>query len=394
MRIVHYLSEIDLSHGGVVRGVLDLCETLARAGHDVTLLTFEPRDVPAGWRDRAAGTCTPRAVAVPWPKYPKPVRRFPASTLARIEPIVRDADVLHLHVPWECTNTQVANIARRLGKPYILSTHGMLDRWALARNPVFKRVYLRVVAGGLLRGVAAAHCTAAGELEESAPHLRSPAVVLPLIVDLAPYRALPGPEPARRTFPALASGEPSILYLGRLHEGKGIEPLIDACSLLVSKGQALRLLIAGIGKDDYLPGLRARLDRSSLGDRASLLGGVFGRDKISLYQACDVVALPSDHENFGLVAAEAMASGAAVLISRGFQTWRELERGGASVTGTGPADVADALDRLLRDPHARADMGRRGRAFIHDWLDTGRLEREYTAMYERAASGGYPSGHP
>ena len=392
MRILHYLSEIEVSHGGVVRSVLDLCEALSHAGHDVTLLTFEPRDLPAGWADRESGVGTPRAVAVPWPRFPKPVRRFPASTLRRIDPLVNDADVLHLHVPWEGTNVQVARLARRHRKPYLLSTHGMLDRWALARNPVFKRVYLRTVARRLLAGAFTAVCTAEGELAESGPHLRCPAVVLPLLLDLAPFRDLPGPEHARRLVPALATDEPCILSLGRLHEGKGLESLIDAATLLISRGLPVRLLIAGVGKDDYVPGLRERLRRSGIGDRAALLGGVFGRDKLSLYQACTLVALPSDHENFGLVAAEAMAAGAPVVISRGFQTWRELERGGAMVCPTDAPSLADALAALIRDPARRADMSRGGRLFVQQWLDPARLLAAYVAQYERAVARGYAPG--
>lgn len=383
MRILHYLSEIDLSHGGVVRSVLDLSDSLARAGHEVTLLTFEPQDLPPAWTENTPGA--PRAMAVPWPRYPKSFRRFEKQTLARIRPLIAEADVIHLHVPWEGTNIQISRIARSLGKPYILSTHGMLDDWAMARNSLTKHVYLRFIARSLISGAAALHCTAEGERREVLKRVDSPVEVLPLILDVSLYNSLPGPEIARERFPVIRGAGHAVLYLGRLFEAKGIETLIDAVALLIAKGRPVRLLIAGVGDPSYVATLRDRIAAAGIGGHAELLGPVFGADKVSLFQAADLVVLPSVHENFGFVAVEALASAAPAVISRGFQTWAELEAsGGVAVADLAPESVASTIADLLDKPEQRRAMGLQGRAFVFAWLDPSRLIEQYASMYERA----------
>ena len=68
MKILHYLKEIDLETGGVVRCVLDLCSGLAAAGHEVTLVTADGRDLPGAWS--AGGSGMPRGVVVHTPRRP------------------------------------------------------------------------------------------------------------------------------------------------------------------------------------------------------------------------------------------------------------------------------------------------------------------------------------
>ncbi len=383
MRILHYLSEIDLSHGGVVRSVLDLSDSLARAGHEITLLTFEPRDLPPAWTENTRGS--PRALSVPWPNFAKPIRRFDGGTLSSIRPLIAQADILHLHVPWEGTNVQLSRLACQMGRPYILSTHGMLDDWAMARNSLTKHLYLRLIARSLIFGASAIHCTAEGERAEVAKRVSRPVEVLPLILDVSLYQNLPGPEAARRRFPSLTGGDQTVLYLGRLFEAKGLETLIDAAAMLREGGRRIRLLIAGVGDPAYVGALRQRAAARGLGDNVELLGPVFGADKVSLFQACDLVVLPSTHENFGFVAVEALASGVPAVISRGFQTSSELERsGGVAVVDPTPRSVASKVADLLDRPEQRAAMGAKGRAFVFSWLDPARLVERYASMYERA----------
>lgn len=409
MRILHFLSEVVLSHGGVVRAVLDLCDTLARSssggGHEVTLVSFDDRDVPPEWKSPAPAPSRPRAVTVEWPKGPKPIRRFSPNTLAILEGLIRAADVVHLHVPWENTNKQIAALCRRgpAPKPYIVSIHGMLDDWAMAQGSLKKRLFLAMGARATLERAACVLCTAEGEREQAARVVpRARLEVLPLILDLSSFGSLPTRDAARRAVASLGSSSlpvgpdsPLILFLSRLHPKKGLERLIDAVPLLTSRGLSPILLVAGSADPvttapGYEESLRARAAASGHSDRIRFLGHVTGADKTSLLRAATLTVLPTSQENWGFSLVESLACATPILTTRGVDIWRELEASGGALPSLPlpiePAPLADAIEGALRDPSRLASMGEAGRAWTLRELEPRAIADRYASLYARAAA--------
>jgi glycosyltransferase involved in cell wall biosynthesis len=120
-------------------------------------------------------------------------------------------------------------------------------------------------------------------------------------VDLAPLEAIPLP-PAR-------TGPLQVSCIARLTRDKGVDILVDAIAGLPE----VALTLVGTGRDedlvrDHIAAARARSSEIVLisppVDTALFLAGQ------------DVLVLPSrDHDPFGLVAAEAMAAGRAVIVT-------------------------------------------------------------------------------
>ena len=158
MRITHYMSRFRLADGGVVRAVLDFCAVLAERGHDVRVLTWDDADIPEAWK--RGGESAPSVVHLNPPS--RFAARFRGDDLSKIERILEDTDVLHLHTPWDRSNVQFARFARDRNVPYVLTVHGMLDDWCMSQKSAKKRLYLRVAGRALLEGAAAVHCTATG----------------------------------------------------------------------------------------------------------------------------------------------------------------------------------------------------------------------------------------
>ena len=390
MRILHYLSEITLVHGGVVRSVLDISKGLAARGHDVTLLSFDDTSVPPEWKGAPADG-RPHAIRLNWPRYPKPVRKFAPLDLALAADHIRTSDVLHLHGPWESTNVQLAAVARRLGKPYIVSTHGMLDDWCMAQGGFKKRLFLRMWSRAMLEGAARVLCTAQGEKEQAGkwfPRAIDRCEVLPLPFDLDSFTNLPGPEPARSAFEAARTDGPIILFLSRLHPKKGVELLIDACAILKREpsrdgaGRRFRLVIAGSGDPAYEQALKTRAIDSGLSDRAYFVGMVAGIEKISLFERADVSVLPTSQENWGFVLLESLAAGTPVVTTKGVDIWPELQNtGGSVIVYPTPQAIAKAVGALLDDPKRVEAMGEAGRAAVLEWLKPERVLGEYERVY-------------
>ena len=71
--------------------------------------------------------------------------------------------------------------------PYIVSAHGMLDRWALEQKSLRKRAYFRTVERSNLAGAACLHALTATEAEDyRRVGLRAPIVILPNGIETVP----------------------------------------------------------------------------------------------------------------------------------------------------------------------------------------------------------------
>jgi glycosyltransferase involved in cell wall biosynthesis len=382
IRIVHYSPGMRFELGGVVRAVMDWCSVLARRGNEVILVTYHSTDLPEDWDGRPG---KPRVVWIAPAKVPNWL--VPGKSVKIWDELMTPGSVAHLHCPWTASNIQMARSARSHGVPYLVSIHGMLNDWPMRHGRMKKRIFLAAGGRRYLCLADRLHYTAEAEREQAekwVPGSRS--VVLPLMMDLAPFRQLPGPEIAKAKF-KIGGEAPTLLFLSRLHEQKGVDVLLDAAALLRGSGRSFRLIIAGIAAvpaaREYEKGLHEQAKRLELDDCVQFVGLVTGVEKISLYQAADLFVLPTRHENVGLVLIEAMASGTPVLTTRGTNVWREIEGGGGAIGGDSPRQLCEAIGRLLDDRAALSAAGQRGRAWAMERFDSEKLAEEYEGLYAR-----------
>jgi glycosyltransferase involved in cell wall biosynthesis len=379
------MKNLRLEDGGVVRAVLDICGGLAAAGIEVVLVNCDHTDAPQSWKDHEPRT--PRLENVDPPS--KRSSRLPHSSLKRIQQLVEQTDIVHLHAVWQPSNLQIAQIANRSDKPYIASIHGMLDDWCISQRALKKKLFLALGGRRYLEGAARAHFTADGERAQSMKWLpRGQAEVIPLMFDLAQFNVLPGPEPFDTAFPgARAPGLPTVLFLSRLHYKKGVGVLIDAVGMLRDLGQPVRCLIAGAGDDRYEAELREQVNRLGLGDSVRFLGLVVGEAKVSLFETADVFVLPTSQENFGFVLPEALACKTPVITTKGVDIWPELEAsGGAIIVEQDARAIASAMTSVLNDPETAAKMGGAGRRWVFDTLDSGKVVSRFIELYQMVSS--------
>ena len=96
-------------------------------------------------------------------------------------------------------------------------------------------------------------------------------------------------------------------YLGKLNKNKGIEDLIDVYANLLKKENLnkleLRLLIGGVGSEDYIKSLNKRINHKNI----KFLGYV--EDRYSFFNSIEIFIFPSYSEGLGLVLLEAMSHG-------------------------------------------------------------------------------------
>lgn len=155
-----------------------------------------------------------------------------------------------------------------------------------------------------------------------------------------------------------------VAFVGRLQEFKGPQVLIRAAAELFRRDENrdLRVLICGgasgasASNSYYLDMVREK----GLGGRVRFLSPRPPEELVAVYQAADIVAVPSYNESFGLVAMEAQATGTPVVAARvgGLPVAVSDGHTGLLVDGHSAEAWADALAELLDDDARRIDMGR------------------------------------
>jgi glycosyltransferase involved in cell wall biosynthesis len=244
----------------------------------------------------------------------------------------------------------------------------------------------------MLLGAAALHVTSGEEARltsDVAPGVAR--YVVPNGIRWDEYQRLPSGEAFRRRFLG-GSGGPVVMYLGRLSHKKGLDVLIRAFAAVQREVPAARLVIVGPDDEDLTPRLRDLARREGVADRVVFSGMLRGDDKLDALAACDVWALPSHTENFGVAVAEALAAGRATVISPGVNIASEIAAADAGVVA--PLNIeafAAEIASLLRDGALREALGARARAFArrYDWSIVG---PRLAAMYEEIAGAHLRSG--
>jgi glycosyltransferase involved in cell wall biosynthesis len=187
-----------------------------------------------------------------------------------------------------------------------------------------------------------------------------------------PRRIWPGVCPAdielfgaartgRRSPPGEGDGELRIGFAGKLIARKGVDELLRAAALLPT---ARAWSVTAVGDGPLLPGLRALVAELGLGERVIFRGFANTTEMPKLLAGFDVVIVPSRLDMRALVTIEAMAAGAAVIVSDATAVWGPGDLIEDGVTGLvyrsgEPAMLARQLRRLLDDP-ALLDRLQRG----------------------------------
>lgn len=373
MKVVHYIKRIRLAEGGVVRASLDTAAAIAVAGVETVLLTTDATDAPPAWREPTVGI--PRVVLLPKPRGP--VQRLTGPAMRVAMEHAANADAIHLHAIWNFSNAQIAKAAHRAGIPTVLSVHGMLGDWSMSVSQRKKAVFLALFGRALLEDACMVHLTCQDELDQAGKRFMNPRrAVIPLPIDLSPY--MPA---ARKT----DNDPPAVLFLSRVHPVKGVDILIHAAALLIRAKTPLRLVIAGPGEAEYITTLRSLARTLGIESSVSFVGPVFGAAKQDLYAQSDIFVLPSEHENFGIVWAEAMASGLPTVVTRGVGPWKEIVLSeGATAAERTAEGLAAALTPLLTNPTMRANFSRNARSWVLNFLNPDSVTPRYIEMYSRA----------
>lgn len=345
MKVVHVTSSLVRKAAGVREVVLGLARAQIDCGMDVAVLGLDHPDWAMEMRDWDGIPTRLSSVLGP--------QRFGyapqmTSVLKEMTP-----DVVHLHGLWMHPGRSVLNWHQQTGRPYIVSTHGMLSEVALSYSRAKKKFLSLWFQDAVLRNAAALHATNNNELAEiQAQGLQRPICVVPNGIS---HIARPDD---------IESSSRTILSLGRIHRIKALHHLVLAWRELERDFPEWSVLIVGPDEGGEVDRLQTLIKEAGI-KRVTIRKPVYGEEKTHIMANASLFALPTLSENFAITVAESLMLEVPVIASHGAPWKRLVDQGCGLWVPIGPSHLADALRQmmLLSDEERRA-MGARGRAWM------------------------------
>jgi len=351
--------------GGVASAVRVHAELIHRAGGRVTVVALDDRHTA---EDRALlGAIPLRTVRVAGPAF----FGYAGALLEQLLHI--DADLLHLHGIWMYPSRAATLWARRTGKPYVISPHGMLDPWITARGRWKKALARLVYERASWRRADALHALTAAE----AADIRREA---------GDRRILTIPNAGPDAAAGVHAGRPaSVLYLGRIHPKKNLASLVAGWRQADLPPEA-ELVIAGWGDPAHVAAFEALLHGAPRSIR--FVGPAHGEARQRLLDEARFVILPSHSEGLPMTILEAWAAGTPTIMTAACHLPEGFAAGAALECGADPRSVAAALGRALAlDEAGWRAMADAALALARGPFSARQVAGQWTAAYRTLVAG-------
>jgi poly(glycerol-phosphate) alpha-glucosyltransferase len=303
-----------------------------------------------------------------------------AESLPRVDCVI-SSGTLWVHSGWLAWRG-----AKRHGKPSLNYPRGLLDAWAYGHKAFRKRVYWHAVGKRILRDSAVVVALNEHERQRLRQmNVTSRIEVIPNGAELNTNESIPDRNWLDAQYPALARRR-YVLFLGRIHQKKGLDLLLSAVRRLAAQTERLAVVIAGPVAADYQSQWQELLRVSDLGDTVVLPGPVSGTTKAAWLEHADVFVLPSYSEGMPVAVLEALGAGCPVVITNACGVPEVAQVDAGIVINPTVDELSAALAALLGDERRRRTMGERARALARAAFDWDVIARRTLALCQEVTS--------
>ena len=306
----------------------------------------------------------------------------------RIRREIEGYDVVHIHEHRQTLAIIVSFLAHKQNIPYIVQAHGSV--LPFFQKEGLKNLFDKAFGFRILHN---ASCVFALTEVEKDQYLKmgvdeDKIEIVPLGINLEEYENLPDYGMFRSRFD-IGNDEKLILFVGRLHEIKGLGLLIEAFKDLIhSKTADLEnessIKLAIVGPDDgYLSKLEEKIMEYSLEKNVIIAGPLYNEEKQEALVDCDLFVMPSKYESFTTSGLEAMACGKPLVLTKNnhIHDWVDGNVGLACDDDEG--SLREALEKMLFDNELALSYGENGKRLIEEKYNWDIINNQILEIYNR-----------
>ncbi len=375
-----------LYYGGPVRVTYEIARRLVNCGHSVSVVTTDVFDKTSRYDKRAESI---DGVTV---HYFKNISNHLACRYHAFLPLglysfLRDEtskyDVIHIHEYFTLLAVLAAKFGRKDHVPILLSAHGSMPvdgaRGNEGRKSIFNRLFRGTIAESVsiaiaLNGEEKGHYVRAGIPDNRIE-------IIPNGIDSSEFQQMPSCMEFRERY-NIKKEESIILFVGRIHQIKGLDLLMKSFGDVARKLPRWKLVLVG-PDDGAMQTLQSIALESGISSKILFTGLLSGREKLAAYAAADIFVLPSRSEGFPVTVLEACASGLPVIVSKACHFPEVQARGAGFEVDLNEHSLSAAIEKLA-DPESRVSMGTRAKQMVMDNYDWGSIVTRIESAYQKA----------
>jgi glycosyltransferase involved in cell wall biosynthesis len=382
MKILHVVPGIEKIAGGTGRVAISMCSALARLGIDVNLVTTQD---PLRQYE-LVDLQNLENVTFFFDRWKREYFAFSLSLKKWLHKNIKQYDLIHIHGVFNYPSYLAAIYAIRSKIPYIITSHGMLEKWALSNKAWTKYVAYRLLVKHQLERASAIHAISTSEQEE----LRNLKINNNIFciyngVNLTKFEECTSTDLFYQSFKSIDKNKTIILFLSRIDRKKGLDLLADAFREVYKNFPNTHLVIAGDTTPDNQSFMKIAqnyfADLIALG-AVTFTGFLSGEMKYTALAAASLYILPSYSEGFSVSVLEAMAAGLPCVITTGCNFSEALDYSAASIVEPNANLIAKELMYFLEFPQQAKVMGYRAKRLVFKRYNWQLLTEKLLSIYQ------------
>ncbi|GJM24590.1 MAG: hypothetical protein DHS20C16_10050 [Phycisphaerae bacterium] len=312
----------------------------------------------------------------------------PIEALRAISPLVRRADVIHIHCPKTPVATIVSAAAKGEDKPVVFSTHGSLTSHLRNRGKVSLWFENRRLNKKFrwAKGITCLNNRESELLNQRG--LRLNATPIPVGCDFSNENGLDADQTQTEKLP-LGDGKRILAYFGDIDGQLGLVPFFKACDELEDELDSWRIIIAGRPIDNWLELFQAGARRHGKEHLGEFVVFPNYDQQRSILDAAELVALPTISPSLPNAILWAMWHGKATIASSALEiAGLENAEAGAVVEPTRKGILPSLRKLVTASPDELKAMGQNGAKFVRDCYSWETIIPQYIDMYRNASNAG------
>ena len=305
----------------------------------------------------------------------------------RIKNCIRDYDIVHIHEHRQTLAILAAHYARKNNIPYIVQAHGSV--LPFFQKEGLKNLFDKAFGFRILHN---ASCVFALTEVEKEQYMKMGVEeerieIVPLGINLEEYENLPEHGQFRSRF-NICDDDKLILFVGRLHEIKGLDLLMDSFNDFIKNegndDECSSIKLAIVGPDDgYLSHLEEKVGEYSLEENVIVTGPLYNDEKRQALVDCDLFVMPSKYESFTTSGLEAMACGKPLVLTKNNHIHDWVDGNVGIACDDNNDSLRKALEKMLFDEDLAKAYGENGKRLIAEKYNWDIINKQILDIYNR-----------
>ena len=299
----------------------------------------------------------------------------PLAAPFKISKDIKDYDIVHIHEHRQTLAIIASYFARKNNIPYIVQAHGSV--LPFFQKEGLKNLFDKVFGFKILHN---ASCVFALTEVEKEQYLKmgvdeDKIEIVPLGINLEEYENLPAYGKFRSKF-NIGENDKLILFVGRIHEIKGLDLLLDAFNDLIVQSNEKNSLenidcssikLAIVGPDDgYLVKLEEKVKEYSLEENVIITGPLYKEEKQEALVDCDLFVIPSKYESFTTSGLEAMACSKPLVLTKNNHIHDWVDGNVGIACEDNKDSLREAIEKVLFDEELSQIFAENGNKLIKE----------------------------